>query len=267
MAEHEGTMGEMGGTEASESRVKEAAHGAQEKVSDMAATVREKTGELAEEGKERAQELVHRAGDRARSRADEERTRLAGGIRTVADALRRGTDDLTEDRQAYGRFVEALADRADGLSRYLEEHDVDEMAREARRFAREHTGVVVGSAFALGLLGARFLKSSGGVSRPDGGSGAPERYGAWSDDGGYETVSGYGAARGYDRPGGYSRGEVHHAGHAGANGDLSDREDRLEHGGDGLGNEDIDLDEGRMTDRPSEPGESGGIGGPGGAHA
>ena len=34
--------------------------------------------------------------------------------------------------------VEALADRADGLSRYLEEHDVDEMAREARRFAREH---------------------------------------------------------------------------------------------------------------------------------
>lgn len=208
--------------------------------------------------------MAHRAGDRARTRADEERTRLAGGIRTVADALRRGTDDLPEDRRAYGRMMTALADRADGLSRYLEEHDVDEMTREARRFAREHTGMVMGGAFALGLLGARFLKSSEESSRRAyGPEGEITRYDTWGGAATYPREGGYGTSRGYERPGGYAHGEVYHAGA----GELG-RDDRLEHGGDGLGTTEVDLDEGRRRDRTLDlDEESGPMGGPGGGHA
>jgi hypothetical protein len=151
---------------------------------------------------------VHRAEDRARNRAAEEKGRVAEGIRTVAEALRRGGQDLPEDRRMYGRVVNAVADRAEDLSRYLEEQDVDQMARDAKRFAREHTGVVLSGAFALGLLGARFMKSSDGTASSERWvSRGSERSGAY--DAGYRTSGGYPASGGYDRGG------VYHAGTGG----------------------------------------------------
>lgn len=189
--------GEGGASE----KVKESARHAQEKVSDAASNAKEKTEHLADQGREKAEELADRAGEMARSRAEEEKVRVAGGIRTVADALRRGSRDLPEDRRTYGRFVETVADRAEDLSRYLDERGVDEMARQARRFARDHTGAVISGAFALGLLGARFLKSSGDDVQSE----------RWSSRGyegegpyeaGYRTSGGYPETREYGQPGG-----------------------------------------------------------------
>lgn len=174
-------------------KVKEAAHQAQEKVSDMAADAREKGEHLAERGREKAEEMAHRAGDKVRSRADEEKDRVAGGIRTVADALRRGGDDLPEDRRMYGRFVEAVADRADGMSRYLDEHDVNDLTRDVKRFARDHTPVFLSGAFALGMMGARFLKSSSDASQD-------ESYPVSGGYGGTGYPGGYASSRGYVGP-------------------------------------------------------------------
>lgn len=235
---NETTLGDEGSSRSAGDKVKETAHQAQEKASKVAAKARDKGEHLAEEGREKAEELAHKAQDIARTRADEERGRVAGGIRTVADALRRGSEDLPEDRQMYGRFVEAVADRADGLSRYLETHEVDEMAREAKRLAREHTGVMLSGAFALGLLGARFLKSSGDETQS-------ERWvsrgyaGDTLYDSGYRTSGGYTQPGGDAQPGGFSRGEVYHAGEGGRASSLE--RDREELGGDGLGGRDVDL--------------------------
>ena len=237
MAErNETTLGDEGSSRSATDRMKDTAHHAQEKASKVASKARDKGEHLAEEGREKAEELAHKAGDLARTRASEEKGRVAGGIRTVADALRRGSEDLPEDRQMYGRFVEAVADRADGLSRYLETHDVDEMAREARRLAREHTGVMISGAFALGMLGARFLKSSGEEAQSE----RWVSHGYAGDtlyDAGYRTSGGYTQSGGYPQPGGFSKGEVHHAG----DGAASLERDREELGGDGLGGQDIDL--------------------------
>lgn len=235
---NETTLGDEGSSRSAGDKVKDSAHEAQEKASKVAAKARDKGEHLAEEGREKAEELAHKAGDMARTRADEERSRVAGGIRTVADALRRGSEDLPEDRKMYGRFVETVADRADGLSRYLETHEVDEMAREAKRLAREHTGVMLSGAFALGILGARFLKSSSDEAQS-------ERWvsrgyaGDTLYDSGYRTSGGYAQPGGQTQPGGFSRGEVYHAGERGAA--SSTERDRAELGGDGLGARDVDL--------------------------
>ena len=223
-------------------KVKDSARNAQDKASEVTAKAREKGEHLAEEGREKAEELAHRAGDMARSRARDEKVRVADGIRTVADALRRGSEDLPEDRQSYGRFVNAVADRAEGLSRYLEERDVDDMAREARRFARENTGVVLSGAFALGLLGARFLKSSNDEVRS-------ERWisrgyeGEGTYEAGYRTSGGYPQPGGYGQPGAYSRGEIHSGRR-----DIADIDamDELEREGPGVGRDPAGLN----LDRP-----------------
>ena len=198
-----GDFGADSGEEGGGSRVKE-------KASEVASKAKEKGERLAAEGREKADELVHRAEDRARTRAAEEKGRVADGIRTVAEALRRGGEELPEDRRMYGRVVNAVADRAEELSRYLEEQDVDQMTRDARRFAREHTGVVLSGAFALGLLGARFMKSSGGAARSERwASRGSERTGAY--DAGYRTSGGYPSSDGYDRGEGYHAGSGGHA--------------------------------------------------------
>lgn len=140
---------------------------AQEKLASAAAEVRDRGEDLVDEGKEKAREIGDRAAEVARSRGDQQRERVAEGVRTFALALRRGADDLPDDRREYGRFIDDVADRVESVSRYIEDRDVESLTREARRFARDHTPLFLTGAFALGMLGARFLKSSGDVARED----------------------------------------------------------------------------------------------------
>ena len=228
MAERSETMsGTDGGTRGAKEKVKETAHEAQEKVSHLAADARDKGEHLVEEGKEKTRELAHKAEAKARSRADEEKDRVAGGMRTVADALRRGGEELPEDQRAYGRFVDSVASRVDGASHYLESRSVDDLADDVNRFAREHTPAFLSGAFALGFMGARFLKSSGSEARRD-------RYGVsrgYPGGVGYPTTAGYPGATsapGYPRRT-YEEAEPFHAGGAGEaprlEGGSSDRQE------------------------------------------
>jgi hypothetical protein len=132
----------------------------QETASHLATEAKEKGSHIAEEGREKAHEIGEKAQQMARSRADEQKQRVTNGIRTFADALRRGCDDLSTDQNQYRPLLNSAADRVEGVSRYLEQRDVDALTNDVRRFAREHTPLFIGGAFALGFAGARFLKSS-----------------------------------------------------------------------------------------------------------
>lgn len=168
MEEQYGTAGDSSsGTDKAKEKAHEAKekaselkHRAEEKADAMASEARDLGKEAVREGKEKARELSDDASRKARSRAEEQKGRLAGGMRTMADALRNGTDQLPEDRRQYGSFLETVADQVENASRYLDERDVDGLTREARQFARQQTPLFLGGAFALGMAGARFLKSS-----------------------------------------------------------------------------------------------------------
>lgn len=154
-----------GSPESAADRARETMDQAQEKVASVAAEARNRGEHLVEEGKEKARELGDHAVEIARTRGDEQRVRVAEGVRTFAYALRRGADDLPADRREYERFIDDVADRVESVSRYIEERDVDSLTREARRFARDHTPLFLTGAFGLGMLGARFIKSSGDQAR------------------------------------------------------------------------------------------------------
>ncbi len=154
-----------GDTGHSDSRAHELKDQVQETAAHVASEVKDRGEHMLDEGKEKARELGDRAGEIARSQTDEQRQRVADGVRSFAEALRRGADGLPPERRQYERYIDDVADRVESVSRYLDERDVSSLTHEARRFARDHTPLFLSGAFTLGVLGARFIKSSGDEAR------------------------------------------------------------------------------------------------------
>ena len=137
--------------------------------------------------KERISNVAGQAGEKVASRLDTQKDRAADGLGSVAQALRQASDQLRGQNQgaAAHEYVASAANQVARLSDYLHSTNTREIVNGVEQFAREQPALFVGGAFMLGLLGARFLKSSGtdtysgqGYSgRPRTGSGA---YGARS---------------------------------------------------------------------------------------
>jgi hypothetical protein len=103
--------------------------------------------------------------NRVRERADEQlnnqKNRATQGIGTIAQAVRSTTNDLREHQhETIAEYVTRAADQLDRLSTRLQNKEVSELLRDAQNLARRQPVMFVGAAFALGLLGARFMKSS-----------------------------------------------------------------------------------------------------------
>lgn len=105
--------------------------------------------------------MTDRLRDKASSQLNTQKDRATEGLGSVAQAVRQSTKQLREqDHDTLAGYVEQAADQIDRLSRGLRNKDVGELARDAQRFARRRPALFVGSAFAIGLVGARFFKSS-----------------------------------------------------------------------------------------------------------
>ena len=73
----------------------------------------------------------------------------------------RVTQKLREERHdTIAGYIDKAADQIDNWSRRLRDKDIDELMSDVQRLARRQPAVFISSAFALGLVGARFFKSS-----------------------------------------------------------------------------------------------------------
>jgi hypothetical protein len=105
--------------------------------------------------------LVDRARSSAADQLNTQKSRATDGIGSVAQAIRQSTQQLRDQKhETIAGYVEQAADQLDKFSKQLRDKDVTEMLSDAQRFARRQPAMFVGAAFAVGLLGARFLKSS-----------------------------------------------------------------------------------------------------------
>jgi len=99
--------------------------------------------------------------ERAGEQLTNQKNRATEGIGTIAHAVRNTTQELREQKHdTIAEYVTRAADELDQLSQRLRKKDVGELFRDAQNLARRQPVMFVGSAFVLGLLGARFLKSS-----------------------------------------------------------------------------------------------------------
>jgi hypothetical protein len=161
-------------------------------------------GQIRDEAQQQAGRALDSAREQVASRVAGQKDRAAEGLSTVAQALRQTGNQLREqDQQGLTDYIDRAASQVERFSSYLQNNHVGQLVDDVEDFARQQPALFLGGAFVLGLLGARFLKSSRpqpqyGGRYPGGSSmGMGTRY-----DTGYPRVydtrgssmSGYGAA-------------------------------------------------------------------------
>ena len=124
--------------------------------------------------------LVDRGKEQVRTRVDDGKAKVARTLSSVASSLKESSLDMqTGDAAAIGGVVERVATQVERAADYLERSDMEEIVGGVERFARRNPALFIGAAFAVGVLGARFLKSSarGQVASFSGGVDAPGAFG------------------------------------------------------------------------------------------
>jgi hypothetical protein len=124
-------------------------------------SAREQIREVKDQVVGQAKSTLQQARDRASSSLGESKTQFADQVGTVAQALRRTTEHLrSEDQQRIAGLTDTVARQVDQVANYLRNKDARAMRADLENLARRQPALVLGSALILGLIGARFLKSS-----------------------------------------------------------------------------------------------------------
>lgn len=135
-----------------------------EKVSDTASGILDKA-------KETASGTYDAVATQATSKIEEHKGELSTGLRTLADTFRKTGTDLKGAQQTTpltdmtARYTGSAANQIEKVASYFERKDLKAMMRDTESFARRNPAIFLGAAFALGMLAARFLKSSAPDSR------------------------------------------------------------------------------------------------------
>ena len=105
--------------------------------------------------------IVTRVKETATSQLSAQKDKATEGLGSVAQAVRQTTQNLRDQQHdTVAQYVERAADQIERISEGLKNKDVTELFDDAQRLARQQPALFIGGAFALGLVGARFLKSS-----------------------------------------------------------------------------------------------------------
>lgn len=155
-------------------------------------TAREQIREVKDQVVGQAKNTLQQARDRASSSLGESKSQVADQFGTIAQALRRTTEHLrSEDQQRIAGLTDTVARQVDQVANYLRNKDASAMRADLENLARRQPAIMIGGALVLGLIGARFLKSSKRERLTRRG----DNYGSGRGNGGYNPLPG--TERGY----------------------------------------------------------------------
>lgn len=124
-------------------------------------SAREQIREVKDQVVGQAKSTLQQARDRASTSLGESKSQFADQFGTIAEALRRTTEHLrSEDQQRIAGFTDTVARQVDRVADYLRNKDARAMRADLENLARRQPALVFGGALVLGLIGARFFKSS-----------------------------------------------------------------------------------------------------------
>lgn len=116
--------------------------------------------------KQTGEVILDQVKDKATNVIDEQKTNLTSGLSSVADSIRKVGENLrdSEDENRVGQmtaqYSDQLAKGIEKVTKYVENADLRDIAHDVETFARRQPALFIGGAFVLGLLAARFLKTS-----------------------------------------------------------------------------------------------------------
>jgi hypothetical protein len=110
---------------------------------------------------DQAKSTFQQARDRASSSLGESKGQLSEQVRNIAETLRRTSEHLrSEDQQRIAGLTDTVARQVEQVADYLSNKDARAMRQDLENLARRQPAVMIGGALVLGLIGARFFKSS-----------------------------------------------------------------------------------------------------------
>ena len=123
------------------------------------------SGTMAEQAKHAVANVASQATEQASQRVESGITRgkdrTARALGAVAQSLRSVGNELRDqDEGGISRFVDRAADRADEMVNRLNNADPNTLIDDIEAFARREPAMFIGGAIAIGIVAARFLKSS-----------------------------------------------------------------------------------------------------------
>ena len=172
-------------------------------IDEGATTARDKANQVKHKISEQARNTVQQARDKAGSAIEERKGELAGSMSSVAGAVRSSTEQLRDEgHDRIAGYAETVAQQFDRAAGYLRDRNGAALRADLEGIARRQPALVIGAAFTLGVLAARFLRSSDretAIQRYDGNGG----YGGMDPAYGSGIGQGYGAGAASPSAGGY----------------------------------------------------------------
>ncbi|MEO8572447.1 MAG: hypothetical protein ABI481_00635 [Pyrinomonadaceae bacterium] len=119
-----------------------------------------------DQAKDTAGQAYEAVTEKATTTLDQRKTTLTSGLTSVADSVRQVSENLSSSKtesglaEAAAKYTGTAAQKLQDAAGYFESRNVRDMARDLEGFARRNPALFFGTAFGLGILAARFLKSS-----------------------------------------------------------------------------------------------------------
>jgi len=113
-----------------------------------------------------AGKVYNKATQTASTLVDQQKSNLANDLSKIAESILQFGSNLRGEDQAHGiagtsaDYVTTIADNIEQASKYLNNNDLGDMLDDVKVLAHRNPPLFIGGAFVLGLLAARFLKSS-----------------------------------------------------------------------------------------------------------
>lgn len=126
-----------------------------------APALRDQAADIGRKATEGARNLASQAQSTAHERMARGKQDAATTLTSVATTLLQSGMQLRDGEQPMaGEYIERAARQIERAAKYVENAEFRDMVDQVEDFARRRPAVFIGSAFAAGLLAARFLKNS-----------------------------------------------------------------------------------------------------------
>lgn len=137
----------------------------------VAEQVKNQASQAAGATQQAAGQVTHQA----KSMIAGQKDRASDSLSTVAHALRGAGDQLRgQNEETVAQVMDKTAGGVDQLAAYLREKDLNELTGDIENVARRNPALFLAGAFGLGVIAARFLKSSSTQT-----SGSSTQYGTY----------------------------------------------------------------------------------------
>ena len=142
-------------------KAEQVAQDAKQQAEKSTQDAKERAGDIKDKVKAQAQDAKNRAQAEAAKGFEQGKGRVVSQVSSVAQAFRKTGEQLRdEDQDDLAGYTERIADEVEKVSGYLEGKSLRDVMGDVETFARQRPSLFVGGALALGLVAARFLRSS-----------------------------------------------------------------------------------------------------------